>query len=95
MFTKKPSNESVALDQAIMDVFCDLKNVSSEHEDYTTSMKHLSELYKIKEHTAPKTLSPDVMLTAGANIVGILLILHFEQTHVIASKALGFVLKLR
>ena len=95
MFTRKPSDEDIALNSAILDVLHDMNSVSSESEDYAASIKHLSELYKIKEHHAPKSISPDVLLTAGANVVGILLILHYEQTHVIASKALSFVMKLR
>jgi len=39
--------------------------------------------------------SPDAIVGAAATVVGILLVLHHEKANVIASKALGFVNKMR
>jgi hypothetical protein len=43
----------------------------------------------------PKGVSADTKAIIGANLVGIILILSFEQTRIISSKALGFILKTR
>lgn len=40
-------------------------------------------------------ISPDTLATIGANLAGIVLILNYERAGVVASKALGFVQKLR
>lgn len=40
-------------------------------------------------------VSADVLATIAANLVGIIVIVKHEQANVIASKALGFVQKLR
>ncbi len=49
----------------------------------------------IKESDAakPDRVSRDALVAAGASIAGILLIINYEKANVIASKALGFVLK--
>lgn len=39
--------------------------------------------------------SPDAVVGAAASIVGILFVLHYEKANVIASKALGFIGKLK
>lgn len=39
------------------------------------------------------TLTPDTLLVAATNILGIVLILNFEKIDIVRSKAIGFVLK--
>lgn len=39
------------------------------------------------------TVTPDTLLLATTNLVGILLVLNFEKLDIIRSKAIGFVLK--
>jgi hypothetical protein len=43
----------------------------------------------------PKRLSHDTLLLVSANLAGIIAILSAENTRVVASKAIGFVLKAR
>lgn len=83
------------LDAAIADLFEEMKVVTSDDDEYIAAVTQLTELYKLRELTKPKSISPDVVLTVAGNLVGILAILHFERVNVITSKALGFVLKLR
>lgn len=40
-----------------------------------------------------RRISLDTMATIACNLIGIVLILEYERTHVIASKALGFVIR--
>lgn len=51
-------------------------------------------LAKTAEKQSAK-VSPDVKATILANLVGIGLIINHERAHVVASKALSFVMKLR
>ena len=39
------------------------------------------------------TVTPDTLVVAGANLLGIILILNFEKMDLVRSKAMNFVLK--
>jgi len=88
-----------ALDVAIARVFEHLANVSPETKDYADTVDQLNKLYKLREvdHKidASKSVSKDTLAIVGANLAGIVLIIGHERINVIASKALGFVMKLR
>lgn len=95
MFQKK-TKEPTPLDEAISDVFSALKGLDEESEEYSAAVDQLVKLMKLKKEVEPSWRpSPDVAITAAANIAGILLILNHERLHVIATKAIGFVGKLR
>lgn len=83
------------IDLVIIQALSDMQSLSPETPEYAKALSAVSTLTKLKEHNAPKTVSPDVLITAGANLAGILLILHYERVHVVASKALSFVMKLK
>ena len=40
-----------------------------------------------------RRISPDTIAIIGGNLLGILLILEHERSHVIATKALGFIIR--
>lgn len=94
MFAKK-NLEPTPLDLALTQALSDLQTLSPESDEYTKAVTNIDKLTKMKEHHAPKKVSPDVLVTAGANLAGIVLILQYERVHVVASKALGFVMKLK
>lgn len=73
------------------DLLDELANGSTTFEDASDLLKLLKgrkELYE-KKHK----VSPDTMAVIAGNLLGILLILGYEKTDIITSKALGFVLK--
>lgn len=47
------------------------------------------------DHSRATRVSPDTRAMIIANLAGLALIVGYEHSHVIASKAVGFVLKLR
>lgn len=56
----------------------------------------LSEKYKMYTSMLSGTalkFTPDTVLIAATNILGIVLILNFEKLDIVRSKALGFILK--
>lgn len=82
--------------KAVIDeLLTEMQTHEGHTDEYDTILKRLERLYKLKDADRPKRVSPDVALTVGANLVGILLILQYEQVHVVTSKALGFVMKVR
>lgn len=97
MFKQKQNPATLErLNKAIEDVLIDMGGFTSETEEYADMLKQLERLYKLKEQDTPKPpISPEVLLTVGANLFGILAILHYEKVNVVTSKALSFVLKLK
>ena len=57
-------------------------------EEYPRLMDNLERLVRLKE-IKPR-VSPDTMAIVVGNLFGILIIVAYEQKHVMVSKALGF-----
>jgi len=71
----------------------EMKNFKGSEQDYSNMMKNLEILTKALVNTKAHTLKMDTVLLVAGNLAGILLILGYENVHVVTSKALGFVLK--
>lgn len=96
MFIKKKVTEQTPLDEAIANVFSELQSVNADSEEYDAMSDQLLKLMKLKKEIEPSWhVSPDVLIAAGANILGILLILNYEKLGIVTSKALSFVAKLK
>lgn len=94
MFTVNPSDESHGLDEAIDEIFREMATMPSDSNSYAKMADQLTKLYKLKEIDSPKRVNPDTLFTVAGNLVGILIIIGYEQHHVITSKAMTF-LRLR
>jgi hypothetical protein len=91
--------ETTVLDQAIEDA---TRMLDPQQDDYLKMIGALERLYELKEKEEDKkfwknlkNINPDTTASIIGNLVGILLILHYEHIHVLTSKALNFVNKLR
>ena len=62
-------------------------------EDYRVMTENLERLYKLKAVDANKKVSADTIALIAGNLLGLALIMWFEKTNVITTKALGFVLR--
>lgn len=90
---KKPDNldlENERLKELLMDL-------DPLDKDYEVLQKRLAINNRLLADSTTKKLEVDgnTILTVGANLLGILLILQHENLHAVSSKALGFVLKLK
>jgi hypothetical protein len=95
MFTK-PKNESSKLDEIIDEVETYILSISPNDEEYSDLVDHLSKLYKIREQeSSEKKISANTKAIIIANLAGIVMILGFEKAHVVTSKALSFIVKLK
>lgn len=92
MFTK---NDTPQLDDAINNLHEQLTTFNAETPEYANLMNHLETLYKIKNETRSDRVKPDTMALIAGNLAGIMLIVGHERAHVVTSKALGFVSKLK
>ena len=73
----------------------ELVQVDGGSEEAERIVARLTELNELKKTNTSPPVSKDVVVTAATNLAGILLILNHERAHVVTSKALGFVQKLR
>jgi len=91
----KKQIEPTELDLAIKRIHESMQYVDPESEEYGTLIGRLDKLHsmKIAERNDRNKVSYDALLTAGASILGILIIIGHERVNVITSKALGFVAK--
>lgn len=95
MFNLMAKDEETPLDKAINQVFSEMESLTADSDEYAKMVDRLEQLYKLKYPEKANKLSKDAILAVVGNLAGIVLILGFERAHVVASKALGFVLKSR
>ena len=94
MTTQKPDNKA-GLENAIERALQTMANEDPASEAYAQVVSQLETLHKLKTEESKPRVSAEAVLAAGANLLGILMIVGHERTHIVTSKALGFVLKLR
>lgn len=96
MFNLKfKKTEPSDLENEIARLFKILKECVPGTARYNEVSDQIAKLYKLKEVDSKSGVSKDAMVGAATNLAGILLVLHYEQLHVITSKAaLGMVKKI-
>lgn len=118
------SIEDQDLDDAIANVYNDMKKFNADSEEYRNAASQLTVLYALKNQTAQlnlqaqqsaaaqqlacdqnawqeeqddlpfyKRVSPDTALTVAGSLVTALIVIKYEQTGVISSKAMSFMRK--
>lgn len=87
-FVKK--RESI-LDKPIDRVLSDMDTYGPDSEEYSKLMNYLESLTKMKGEEHRNRISPDTMVIVAGNILGILIIVLYEQKHVLTSKGLGLI----
>lgn len=82
-----------ALDSLITRVVEDMEMYGPGSEEYNTLLSQYERLVRLKAENKPQRISRDTMLIVGGNIVGILIVVIYEHSHVVTSKAFGNILK--
>jgi hypothetical protein len=94
MFRKSPRRDKrTNLEKAIDSVLKSMEAVKTDSEEYSKMAKNLEMLYKAKSQQSERRVSPDTIAVVAGNLLGIVLILGYERTEIIRTKALGFILK--
>lgn len=93
LFKKK--DKRTKLDREIDDL---LEEMSYQHRDsneYADNVEYLTKLYEAKRgvESQKQGISKDALLYVGANIAGLLLVLHYEKLDVITSRAFNWIWK--
>ena len=94
MFTNKTGHET-QLEAETDRVLTYLATQKIDSDEYAKALEHVVKLQEMKEDEKPSRLSPDSILMAATNIVGILLIISYEHSHVITSRAMNQVRPVR
>lgn len=85
--------EKTKLEQNIEQLERTLLATPPGSDAYREMVKELETLYAIKREERKNKVSKDTLALIAGNLVGIGMILSYEQLHVISSKALSFVIK--
>lgn len=93
MFPKRTVTKT-ALDDLIDTVTRELAGHEANTEEYTKTVEQLAKLYAIQNDKKDR-ISKDTLLMVLANLLGIIVIVNQEHTHVVVSKALPFVGKFK
>lgn len=94
MFNKKEDPVRELLDENIVELLQLLKVTASDDPEYPKTREELEKLYALRD-ASPESVNPNTLLLVGGNLAGILMIIGFEKSHVMTTKALAFLGKLR
>lgn len=83
--------DSYSIDQEIDRCLNEMRRFQVETDEYRKASANLKVLYEARGVKQPETISTEMLVTAGANILGILLVLNFERTGAVISKAFGMI----
>lgn len=88
------TNESdTPIDEHITDVLTEMKTVGVNSDRYPDLMTYLERLHEVKARQRRDSVSPDTLALIAGNLMGILLIVAYEQKHVMTSKGLAQLLR--
>jgi hypothetical protein len=91
MSSRKTSEKN--LDTLIQRVVNDMELYGPDSEEYSKMVKHLESLNRMKSQKWWTRLSWDTVLIVLGNLLGILIIVAYEERNVISSKALSMTQK--
>lgn len=81
------------LEKEIDNILKTMLTMDAGSEEYTVMAENLERLYKLKAVDSTNKVSADTMALIAGNLLGLVLIMSFEKTNIITTKALGFVLR--
>ena len=81
------------LEKEIDNILKTMLTMDAGSEEYTVMAENLERLYKLKAVDSTNKVSADTMALIAGNLLGLALIMSFEKTNIITTKALGFVLR--
>jgi len=89
----KQSKQTISVQKEIETVLVHMKTLKPESQEYTATAKNLETLCSANSKVKDQKVSWDTIITVAGSLVGIAIIIGYEHTGVIMSKALGFVVK--
>jgi hypothetical protein len=90
---KFKTSEPNDLQKEIARLFKKLSNTPEDSDEYNRVSDQLAKLYKLQEVDSKQKVSKDQVVAALSSLAGILIVISYEHTHVIATKAFSLVKK--
>lgn len=94
MFNRKPDPAAVELDRTIAKIHAQMDEDSCETEEFAQMADQVVKLTQLKKELPSRRVSPDVLATVAANLLGIAIVVGHERANVIGGKAITFVKQL-
>jgi hypothetical protein len=93
MFGRK-SNDDTQLDEAIERLLSEMIMYGPDSEDYLRHLEYLERLNRLKDpDRGRRKLSADTVAQVAGSLLGIMIIVIYEQKHILNSRGLSFVPK--
>lgn len=89
------SKKSSVVDEPIAKVLSEMNHYGPKSDEYPALVTHLERLVQLRNEEKRSRISPDTLAIVAGNLAGILIIVAYEHSHVMASKATNFVMKTR
>ena len=93
MFGLFAKSEPSKLEAPIDRVLQEMQENGPDTEEYPAMLSYLERLTKLKNEPRSERVSRDTLAVVVGNLAGILIIVMYEQKHVMVSKALSFIKK--
>lgn len=94
MFGPFQRTEEDDIDKAIKRILDDMDMFGPGSDEYDKLLSQLKTLTKLKTNKKSKRVDPNTVAIVVGNIVGILIIVMYEEKHVITSKAYSTFVKM-
>lgn len=86
LFRRKQSDLQEAKDKLLKD----MHEFDTNSVEYRTAVEHLETLYNLEPKKGFQ-VSGDTVIAVIGNLLGVLIIVHYEQANVMASKAMAMI----
>lgn len=93
MFEIFKKEQKSIVDEPIEKVLDEMNVYGPDSEEYERMLGYLERLNQVKANEPKHRISPDTMAIVLGNLIGIMIIVIYEQKHVLVSKGVNFVLK--
>lgn len=70
-----------------------LNSLDPKDKEYEATVRNLETLCQARSHKNSILPSADTMIAVAANLIGLLVVLNYERTGIITSKAVNFIFK--
>lgn len=93
MFVRKPKIEDLKLNNEIDSVLNSMAELGPDNPEYPKKIVHLERLVELRTQKRRKPVSLDTLALVGGGFLQILVIVAYEQKHIMKSRAMDFITK--
>lgn len=90
---RKPKAVDAKLEKVTENLLDEMIENGSDTEEYPLNLTYLERVTAIRNATRRQRMNPNNLVLSGTNLFGILIIVIYEQKHVLTSKAQAMLLK--